>query len=102
MAVEHPVETIPVEVQGITIGVPVDHIVEPTEKAQALMNKLEDPENWKNPILMHFFYSPAEADELADCYDFYLGGHEKETFPYDNGFRCGVSTKGYYHYIGGQ
>ncbi len=101
MAVEHPVETIPVEMQGLTIGVPVDHIVEPTEKAQALMNKLEDPQNWKNPIPYQWMKTSKEACELADCYDFYLGGHERDTQSVLGTNWYGVASRGYYHYIGG-
>ncbi len=90
-----------VEIQGIKIAIPVGSMDKPTPESERTMKEHEDPRGWKYPIQPYVTYSKSEADDLAYCYNWYLGGHERET-RVDSKFKVYhiVSSKGYYHYIG--
>ena len=90
-----------VEIEGIQIAIPVGPIVQPTAEAERISQAHQDPRGWKYPQKPYFTYDKSIADDLCQCYDFYLGGHEIQIVRYD---QCGtlycVGSHGYYHYIG--
>ncbi|SRR6266446_2094931 len=93
--------TTTVTIQGIDIRVPTGPLVLPPEYVRRIMNAQHNPAGWKYPQRDYYTYDEALADDLARCYDFYLGGHElnvAEVTRYGTLYRVG--SKGYYFYVG--
>lgn len=89
-----------VEIEGITINIPVGSMDTPSEWSQEIMRQHSDSRGWKFAVSEYCTYDRGEADDLAYCYDFYLGGHETIEEVCGGRTLYRVSSKGYYHYIG--
>ena len=82
----------------VTLVVPVGPIVEPTARGKRGWESIADRADWKSETRDLVTTNEAEASEVAEALDFYLGGHEV--------YRCRaegtwvVGSKGYYHYVG--
>ena len=102
MTTELKVPTVPVEVDGMTINVPVGSLVPPTARAEKWVLEQTDRENWKLPTKPFVTTGHAEAMEFAYALDWYTGGHEitEGNSVYGGTKLWIVTSKGYYHYIG--
>lgn len=89
-----------IEVGGIKMNVPVGSLDKPTEDSERRFGASQDPENWKNPVSCYHTFNRSDAEDLAYCLDFYCGGHELTEVTTEKGLLYGVSSKGYYHYVG--
>lgn len=98
-----------VEIEGITVAVPVGSMDKPTAEAEKIMKAHQDPRGWKYPVRAYETLSKSEAEDLAYCLNWYLGGHEMRKVERSVQLASGtilvgtvyiVSSKGYYHYIG--
>ena len=90
--------------EGVVIEVPAFHDTKPTARAEDLWNRLplKNRENWKLPPKSYATTNKATAVEVADLFDYYLGGHEfKEWKDEKTGEAVyEVSSHGYYFYVG--
>ena len=90
-----------IEVQGIEIAIPVGSMDRPNEFGERIVKSIQNPTNWKLPTGDFLTFDRSEAEDVAYCLDWYMGGHETIETNYPDGatsFR--VKSLGYYHYIG--
>lgn len=88
-------------IDGIEIQVPTGSLNPPCDRIQWIAEASYDPANWKLPTRPYYTYDKSIAEDLAYCYDWFLGGHELEIAEYTKyGALYRVSSKGYYHYVG--
>jgi len=94
------VPTKSVEIDGITINIPVGSLDPPTAESEAIMRDHHDPRGWKYPMRPFATMDAEVAADLAYCYGWYLGGHEHTIEHTRHGQIHIVNSKGYYHYVG--
>jgi hypothetical protein len=97
---ERRVETQQIEVGGIKINIPKELGGLPTKRSIEIMEAFQDERGWKYGVGQYRTHDRQIASELADCLDHYHGGHEWEETEDREGTSYGVSSRGYYHYIG--
>ena len=83
--------------QGFNIVVPKKLPQPPSQKYQAIVQSLQDPESWKYATRRMTVKSKAEALRIARALEYYMGGAEINEL--QDG-RWSVGSKGYYHYQG--
>lgn len=88
-------------IDGITFRVPIGSMDKPDAESERIMKLCQNPSNWKLATTPYITFDKNTAENLAYCFNWYLGGHEirairtrKQIIAYV------VSSKGYYHYIG--
>ena len=89
-----------VEIQGIKLEIPVGSMDKPSAESETIRKASQNPSNWKLAVTPYHTYDKGLAEDLAYCYDWYFGGHEAETIQTSRGTLYGISSKGYYHYVG--
>ena len=72
-------------------------IAAPTARAKEIVKSLENPDNWKLPLLLYSTTDSRIAEEVEYAINFYHGGSEIFIDPRGKTF---IGSRGYYHYIG--
>lgn len=93
-------KTITIEGSPIALEIPVGSMKPPNGLSEMIVQDMQSPKGWKWPTKPFTTFDQSLADDVAYCLDWYLGGHEVETFEQNGQTGYRLTSKGYYHYIG--